>query len=291
MYVKLRELLKISTLLLIVLIILGGIGHAQILTDTKTISLGRDVQSINLVNSLYLSPQQIQKLLPILREVKQMEDNIRQAYEARESALIETLNQMKSQLKSSTDVSEDLKRKYHRLEIPLRQKMVNYQERMQVLADKAYSILNQNQKVLLTEFKPCIVPQRSVTNPERIGQAGGNERLERFLERIRHIPPSIYPQVKQRIIGKAKERIKMIIRDKRKREEAIQRLSKAMDEARSLSDEEFELRKGEIASQIIETRNKNKPHNKRAIRRMVIRYLLNPNLIPVLEYKLSTANR
>lgn len=289
MYVKLKGLLKVYILFL-ALTVVWGTGHAQTLTDKKTISLGRDIQSINLVNSLYLTPQQIQELLPILKEVKQMEDDIRQAYESREYALVETLNQMKSQLKSSIDVSEDLKRKYHRLETPIKQKMVNYHERMQVLADKAYDILNQNQKVLLREYEPCIIPHRSVTNPERIGQAGGNKGLERLLERVRHIPPDIYPRAKQRIMEKAKQRIKMHIKDKRKREETIQRLSKAMDEVRSLSDEEFELRKGEIASQI-KPEHKNKCHNKKAIRRMVIRYLLNPNLIPILEYKITTANR
>jgi len=256
-------------------------------SESEIRDMMRDIQTLNLINGLNLSQEQMQKLLPIAREVKQRQDKIQATFDRMNNEIYSVLKEMKSQLMSKSDVTEDLKRRYHRAEGEIKKQRVEYDERCKELSKQISEILNDNQKVVLREYHPCVVPVKSIANPERIGQAGGGEHLQRMMDRVRRIPEDRYPQVKQRILARIKERIKMHVRDEKERETAVENLSKAMDQVRSLSDEEYEIKKGEIASNIRPERKK--PRN--VEQKFIDRFLLNPNLASILEHKIRMASR
>ncbi|MCD4786298.1 MAG: hypothetical protein K8T10_20940 [Candidatus Eremiobacteraeota bacterium] len=247
----------------------------------------RDIQTLNLINGLNLSQDQMQKLLPVAREVKQRQDKIQATFDRKNNEIYSVLKEMKSQLMSKSDVTNDLKKRYHNAEGEIKKQRVEFNERMKVLNKEISGILNDNQKVVLKEYQPCIVPVKSIANPERIGQAAGGERFQRLFSRIRRIPEDRYPQAKERILARTKEKIKMHIRDDKEREAALKNLSEAMDKARSLSDEEFEMKKGEIASNIKPERKK----SRNIEQKFIDRFLLNPNLVSILEHKMRMASR
>lgn len=260
---------------------------ARSYSESEIREMMRDIQTLNLINGLNLSQEQMQELLPIAREVKQRKDKIKATFDRKNNEIYGLLKEMKSQLMSKSDITDDLKRRYHRTEGEIKKQRVDFDERKKDLNKKISGILNDNQRVVLKEYHPCVVPVRSIANPERIGQAGGGEHFQKMLSRIRQIPADRYPQIKQKILARAKEKVKMHIRDDKEREDAIKNLSAAMDKARSLSDEEFEMKKGEIASNIKPERKK----SRNIEQEFIGRYLLNPNLVSILEHKMQMASR
>lgn len=255
--------------------------------DEEVRQIIRDVQSLNLINSLYLSQDQINELLPIVREVDQMQRELKQLSQSKNNEIMDVLQEMRSQLKTNIDLSEDLKRRFHRIEEPILKKRAENKQRMEELVDKVYNdVLNENQRIMLTEYHPCLVPQRSVTNPERIGQSGGNERISRLMDRIRRVPDSRYPMVKQRVLDRVREALELRIPDESERSRTLIELEKAMDKVRSLSEEEYQLEKDTIIADIKPQHNSNKDDQKHVITRY---YLLNPGIISVLEEKQRVA--
>jgi hypothetical protein len=69
----------------------------------------------------------------------------------------------------------------------------------------------------------------------------------------------------------------------------MKKISEALDEARSLPDSEFEIKKSEIANGIAP--KVKPPKGEKQQEKMVTRLLLNPNMAAYLEQKLSDSGR
>lgn len=256
--------------------------------DEKVREMARDVQTLNLLNSLHLDRSQMQKMMAVAGEVKSMDDKLKALQDKKQNRIYSILKEMKSQLMSSNDITDDLKRQYHQEFEVIKKAQIDQEEKLKQLGERAYDILNENQRVMLKEYQPCLVPVKNIANPERIGQAGGGERFYRMMEHVRRVPEDRYPQVKEKILAKAKEKLRLHVRDKNEREEALQKVSRALDEVRTLSDSEFEIKKAEIAEGLVpQKQNKDKNVEKRYVQR----FLLNPGLAGILRQKLNTAKR
>ncbi|MFP4499183.1 MAG: hypothetical protein ACLFQV_13315 [Vulcanimicrobiota bacterium] len=153
------------------------------------------IKSLNLINSLYLSDEQIHQLLPLLSKAENLELQLEKV-ENDEKNLAGVLSQIQLQLQTNTDIHEKLKKEYHEKSLPIKRQRVKIEEEKKNLILQAYNVLNENQKVLLEGYQPCIVPQRSVANPERIGQEGGSDKIQKGLEKIRKLTPEQYKKIK-----------------------------------------------------------------------------------------------
>lgn len=256
-------------------------------TDNEIRVMVRDIQTLNLINSLHLSKEQMQQMLLIARDVKKSDDELKNLYEKKYNEMHSVLQEMRSQLMKNTDISDDLKKRYHGAESEIRAKQVANTDKQKEWGIKMQSILNDNQKILLKEYQPCLVPVRNIANPERIGQAGGNERIVKMLGIIRKMPDDKYVQAKQKFLDKTKERIKMVVQEDSEREKALKNVESAMEKSRKMTDEEFEIKKDELADGIIP--KKVKPANVES--NFTRQFLLNPNLVSILEAKLKSAGK
>ncbi|MBU4561436.1 hypothetical protein L6386_06700, partial [bacterium] len=107
----------------------------------------------------------------------------------------------------------------------------------------------------------------------------------RLLERIHDMPEALYQQRKEGILMGAAARLEKHTRKEVDVEKEKKRLAKIFDEARALSDLEFDLKKAELAQKILPEENKVKTEKERL--RKIARFFLSPRIIPVLEEKLS----
>jgi hypothetical protein len=146
-------------------------------------------------------------------------------------------------------------------------------------------VLDQNQIVLVSEFIPCLIPVRSLTNPERIGQAQDTAGAEERLRAARRLPQH---QV-DAMIPRAQEQMQAALLHKHlptaELEARVADLPRVVAEARAMSDTEFEVKKTELAKRIM-------PPDKpavagEALERRIGEYLLCPNLAPIFAQRVA----
>lgn len=256
-------------------------------TELEITQMVKDVQSLNLLNGLHLSEKQMKELLPITLNVKKEDAKLKSLYQKKLSEAYEILGEMKSQLMKNNDLSDDLKKRFHPLQEVILKKKVEYNEKMDILSKDVAGVLNENQKVILREYQPCLVPVKNIANPDRIGQAGGGEVIQKGLEKIRKVPDSAYPSVKEVVLERAEEKIKLYIPDKKYRNKVLKQISTAMDKARTMSDEEFEMKKQELASSV----ELHQTPTGNVEERYIKTYLLNPHLYDILKKKIASIKK
>ena len=257
-------------------------------SEKEITGMVRDIQSLNLLNSLHLSKEQSQKLLKITEEVKKMDDDMQALNDRKYNEMHKILSEMRSQLMTSNDLSENLKREFHKADREIKEKRVAYEDRMKQLNKNVKGILNANQLVMLKEYQPCLVPVKNISNPERIGQASGGERQIKLLERARKVPNDRYAEFKQIVKERTEKAVKLHIRDEKERKQAIDNMFVAMDKARKMSDTEFEINKQQLADSMI-PQKKNKGKN--VEEKFIDRFLLNPGLTAILKQKINMASK
>ena len=248
--------------------------------------LSRDVEALNLINSLYLTKEQVRQLIPVIREADKLSGEAQREVEAYRKKGTELFREMKKELSVNIDLSDSLKDRYGRHYQNGEVKKKAFVKRMNGLIDKAESILNRNQKVILSEYVPCHVPQVSVTHPERIGQAADNTDIIRKVSQIRTVSGDKYNELKPRIEEKIREKLESKVKDPLKRREIFNNVMAMVEKSRSMSDEQFEIEKdgmiNEIKLALDQKQEKGEEHSRDYIRR----FILNPGGLEILEKKI-----
>ena len=147
--------------------------------------------------------------------------------------------------------------------------------------------MSDNQIYLIKSFKPCLIPPKGLA---RIGQLSSQGGPTRLLERIRDMPARRYETKKHEIADRIIEILS--VRSPRISTEQLGEakiiLLRTMDDVRKLLDVEFALQKEDMAHEIKNTvlRDKHK-ENEIDVDKRIARFLLSPQIIPVLEEGLS----
>ena len=258
-------------------------------TNSEALELTSQIRSINLLNSLYLTKRQFQQLLPIVLEADRLNRELEFYNDSKKSQVNALLTQVRDQLKDNIDLSKDLKKKFRDTKKEMDKTHLAYEENIKKLTAKVKTVLNENQLVMISEYKPCIVPQKSVTNPERIGQSDNAEKLDKVMKKIRSTPQRKYKRVKSKILSKMDENLKKKIKDNKARQAYLDKVSKTMDKVRKMSDEDYEIKKQKIFETLAVPKKKYNPgkgkRKKSKEDKYISRFILNPNIIPYLEYK------
>lgn len=255
-------------------------------TTAQYNQLSRDVETLNLINSLYLTKEQVRQLIPVIREADKLSGEAQREVEAYRKNGAELFREMKKELSVNIDLSDSLKERYGRHYHDGEVKKKAFVKRMDGLIDKAESILNRNQRVILSEYVPCHVPQVSVTHPERIGQAADNTEIIRKMSQIRMVSGDKYNELKPKIEEKIREKLESKVKDPAKRREIFNNVMTMLEKSRSMSDEQFEIEKdgmiNDIKLAVDQKQEKGEDHSRDYIRR----FILNPGILEILERKI-----
>lgn len=258
--------------------------------------LRSQIQSLNLLNSLHLSKEQMEQLIPVIKEAEKARETLKKSMKKQEPKFNITLKEMKEQLLNSNDVTKDLKNKFRTNKKEFEKELKSYDAEMKSLVNKTKGILNENQLVLVGEYKSCLVPIKSISNPERIGQAGGGEKFGKLMEKARKVPDDRYPKFRKKALGRIDERMKKKIKDDQKRSAFIKKLGETMDKVKLMTDEDYEMSKDKLFKELETAGEKTKKKSKKPRKRKkskeekyIGRFLLNPDIIPILEYKIKKA--
>lgn len=243
-----------------------------------------DARVLNLVNSLYLTEDQMRALSAIIARAEAE----REAAKPQTEALLQSLISLATQVRGELATGGISAQRLEQVRIAAQQGLGGQrgrQARMTQYVGDVKNVLNENQIVLVSQFIPCLVPVRNLTNPERIGQAQNTEGAERMLSAARTMPEA-HLEV---MMPRAQARIEALLRHKHvpsaEIEAKVAELPQVVRDARAMTDAEFELKKTELIKRVA-------PPEPAAVQgpaldRRIAEYLLSANLVPIFEQRIS----
>jgi hypothetical protein len=260
------------------------IAKAEELTDVG--SLKREVQLLNLLNGLELSEDQMRSLLEKAQEAQEIREKFQGKADGNVEETVAVLSELRAILMRGENILDSLRERWHSVHSKNLGLREEYEEEMTRLAREVQSILEGNQIYALEHFVPCVIPPQGEA---RIGQAEDTTAAEGLLARIRTIPTARFERNKETIARKIMERLKSHL--PRGFALAIDegaetaRIISILEEARGLSDIEFELQKTDLVQQV--TSAYELPEAPVDICLKIERHLLDPRIIPLLKEKLA----
>jgi len=177
---------KVLIYAVILVVIIAGSAPGR--EDDPTAQLRQTqslISSINLLNGLHLSGEQVQRLLEINREAEMLRqqflaDNAGRLAEAERhyKALVDNFSRDRQAPEETERTAQQLKRELEEAEEA-------YRERLAQFGDEIEQMLTYGQREILATFKPCLIPPRDLREPSRAGQASPSGRGEKILKQYR----------------------------------------------------------------------------------------------------------
>jgi hypothetical protein len=269
----------------------GSLEIREIFGEVKDLS--REISLLNLISGLYLSPEQMDQMLAILRKVEAIRGDYQSRAVSEAHQMEEILKEFREILGRDEEIDQGLIREFRRVKKRGQDLRKEFHSALIPYQDEMKSVLNENQIALIDGFKPCIVPPHDTRNPTRIGQDSGDTRMgERLLTRVRQMDENVYqgrtPLLIERHIGIVERHVGLFSDEERAEEKS--RLADIFKRARELSDVDFEAQKGDLARELKEPHEKalqSRHRKRRGDLDKLGRFLLDPKLIPILEKRLT----
>jgi len=245
--------------------------------------LRREVQLLNLINGLELMPDQMRFVIEKGREAQKEREELQAGADAEEMAGV--LEQFRATLMAGENVPPDLVQHFHAIKGRRHTAEDDYEAELTCIASEVEDVLEEHQLYALEQYVPCVIPPEGEL---RVGQAQGTGGGEAVLERLRALPAERFERYEREIARRILERIRerlhgaVLILDE---EAELERIAGLIEEARALSDVEFELQKADLVEELLAPYEAARPQGNRTA--MIARHLLDPAIIPLLEEKLA----
>ncbi|MHC5038300.1 MAG: hypothetical protein ACYTHM_13375 [Planctomycetota bacterium] len=280
--------------------------------DPKVIKQLRvEINALNLMNGLHLTVSQVETLLEGAKKNKELrathlgEGEPGKPGEAEAKQQYETLLALKRILEKGENPDpgflKALKSRHdkagRRKKRAFKPDRAAYIRALKALEDGIEAILLESQKEVISTYKPCLIPPKNLKDPVRVGQASDHSRAGRMLARLRKLSDSQWGKMGEAILSKGleawEERHGKFSEEERKAE--LARAMTVVEEARKLSDIEFEMAKDDLAKRVEFTNRKDvlQKELKTLVKKnadppgTVANTLLDPRIIPVLERRLK----
>jgi len=254
--------------------------HKQL--DPEFDSLRHQINLLNLVNGLELEASQAAAWLEVVQEAQDLQDDFESQIRTLQHAHKATLTELRDILARGEEPREALKSQVHGLRDEVKPLMHQHHQTMRGIAEQALGTLSENQRVLLREFRPCLVPPPPGHGP-RVGQAGhGRRGPMHHLRRARQASEEQFAQSWQHHRVSRARRLEHALGPDGDVEAAEARIYEIVQRARELSDEEFEVEAEGLARQIAEIHQPSDRLRGPGARKR-LHLLLSPELIPILQ--------
>ncbi len=245
------------------------------------------MESLYLINDLKLTGEQVKELIPLIKEAKVIKEEMDSKKDAIETQICDGLKTINDELAKNTDPSEENFAKLRDLKKEMKSINEPYKEKAEVLSEKVNNILSEEQKNIINNYRPTAIFKGEGKNRPEDREKGKEQgkkmkKLQEILETARNIPDGEYKEKKDELLAKVSERMSKGNMSWSEIEAKISKVSEILDKTRAMKQEEFETQKDTICSQMASVvMGSKKQHSGR-----IIRLMLNPELLPVLEKRI-----
>lgn len=269
--------------------------------EQKIAKIRDEISLTNLTNGLNLTEQQLSDLISILREVQDMRKSYKEKHRALAEEMLKSFEDLKKNLENGPKLPAEVANQAGGYNEQTKELGEEFKKKLAPYQEKVESVLTEAQKIVIDEFKPCLLPPKSQKNPVRVGQAKSNEQAIEHLRKIREVPQDVYEQKRDNILNRYFSKFedkKGKMNDEEKAKEK-KRLFELTERVRAMSAEEFELNKDDLAEEfiikdraeelesqlkdILEYRHKDKGGLNK-----IGRFFLKPEMLDILETRLNT---
>jgi hypothetical protein len=248
-----------------------------------------DIESLNLLRALTLSHTQMKELLVLLYEADLEEREVLLGYKKDGLHAWKMLEMLEGKINRGESIDVPTEEDVWFALGTLYEYEFDQYRTAQVLTRKAVGLLSENQLQIIGEYMPCVVPWSTVKSPERIGQSGSIEKLEKMLDRLRKLKKEEYAREKRMFLVELDWRMRIDRHeDDRVRQVLVREIDQKIDEICRLGEEEYQIRKTELAQGVrppdLEILP---PRVGEDLDRFVELYVLNPHNIKYLQAQLK----
>ena len=261
-------------------------GRATECTADEIRKISTEIRLLNLINGLGLDNEQMKFIIQKARQAEQLRAELIETGNGNQQAIeaLQTFQELKDSLLKGENIPQDLKSQILKVERQIIETREAHDNSMSQLALEVKEILEPHQLYCLQTYKPCLIPPKEGA----AGQADSSEVATRLLTRLRKAPQSVFEErkdkVAQQTVGHIKRHLpKGYILDEKAEEEWV---VSVFEEARSMSEEDFAFKSADLADKFEARHALPKPPIDISVK--VERFLLQPEIIPLLETKLAT---
>ncbi|MEW6025980.1 MAG: hypothetical protein AB1599_01610 [Planctomycetota bacterium] len=269
--------------------------------EQKIAKVREEISLTNLINGLNLTEQQLTDLISTLSEVQEMRKSYREKHRALGEEILRSFEDLKKNLENGPKLPQEVEKQAGGYNERAKELGEEFKKKLAPYQEKVESVLTEAQKLVIDDFKPCLLPPKSQKNPVRVGQAKSNEQAIEHLRKLREVPQDVYEQKRENILNryfsKFEDKKGKMNEDEKAREK--KRLFDLADRVRSMSAEDFELNKDDLAEEFIikdraeelETQLKDileYRHKDKGGLNKIGRFFLKPEMLGILETRLNT---
>jgi len=267
------------------LIITGPGARGEVKRD-RLHQLHHEIVLLNLVNGLYLTPEQMESLIKKIEEAEAARQDFTEEIERRKAEVEDVLEEVREVLMKGEEIPDDLKQSVHRMKEIQHRLEDERGKKLTRLESDVEALLTENQRIVIVDYKPCTIPPAQ----GKIGQSveTAAEGIARALTRIRRMPRDRYEMMKDMFADFHIDKVERHLGFQTPEEKEVYRneLLDTFEKARTLSDQDFFVQKGELAQSLL-------PEDARVLKRRKNQlsklgfFLLDPDLLPILKKRLK----
>lgn len=244
------------------------------------------ISGLNLLNGLYLTEEQMEQIIPLAKETRELEEQaLEQLLEINSNTeFIAALDEHVATLLKGNQPEDELKQtlnRFHGQEVEI---AYSLDKKKQELGLKAIEIFSKEQMALIAEFKPCLIAPQD-ENSTLTGSASGGLHIHNALKKMRRIPDRIWEKRKDKYMERILEQNEKNSPDFLDFDAEKERLDGIIKKARSYSDAEFELHVQDLANELLLEHGVSYEH--KWVAKKVANFLLNRDMEAVYVAKLD----
>jgi hypothetical protein len=276
----------VAMICLILLAVGLGQGFGKSDKLEKFHQLNHDIVLLNLANGMHLTKEQIKTLMEKIEEAEQTRETFEHEITSREKGIESVLSDLRKVLMRGEDIPDDLKHRVHKMKEIQHNLQDEMGDKLIQIQEEVKAILTPNQLLVIDEYKPCTIPPQLGKIGQSVESAAAG--IAKMLYKIRNLNRNQYEMAKEMYIDlhldKLERHLKVLSQEEKEAEK--DKIESVFEEARSLSDQDFLVQKGDLARQLLPPEVKVRQPKKNQLDR-VGHFLLDPSLLPILKYKLK----
>lgn len=215
--------------------------------------LNFEISTLNLLNGLYLSTDQLHRLFALAKESKAAQDQFHQDYAVESKNMEAIYTQLRREVMAGTGISETTRKKaeeLHQRELKLQ---FEFGTAINRLEQRATKVLSENQLHVIREFSPCLLPPHKLAEPTRAGQAKDTDDIKNGLRQLRALPDDQWSQLRDPMLDSHVQRVAPIfgLRTQAQKQGEKQRMGLIVEKSRTMSDDKFEDNLDALADEVI----------------------------------------
>ena len=211
------------------------------------------ISTLNLVNGLYLSEDQLKSLLDLARQSKTALKEFKAEYAGTFKEMETAYKQLRNEVMVGTGISKTTKAKVETLHEKELQIQFAFGNKIGKLEEKAKNLLTENQLHVVKEFSPCLLPPQKLGEPTRAGQSRETDEIKNVLRNLREIQNEQWNAFKEILLESHVKKVEPVfgLRTKTQNQAEKKRMANIIERARAMNETTFEPKIDDLAREVI----------------------------------------